>query len=227
MNTNADYMRKPNAEPPNTNYNNNYNNFSYGKGRAYSNRDKYSWNNNNFYGGAKKNENKILSKPMFTNSKLENNGNPEGNFVKIDVILEEKKYNLSNIGEVPIKDSGTNSILAIKSLVGKGPDKNENLIKQENDENNNNEMRLTNQIDNNINNNLNDNSNSNSLPWRSGASLQEKGGGYKKDYYNYNKNYWNKKNDNYYYFSSGKNYNYNKNRYSLNQPKSKKSNKFD
>ena len=227
MNTNADYMRKPSAEPPNTNYNNNYNNnFSYRKGRAYSNRDKFNWNDNNFYGGGKKNDNKILSKPMFINSKLENNGNPEGNFVKIDVIPEEKKYNLSNIGEVQFNDSGTNSILAIKSLlVGKDPDKNENIKKQENDENNNNEMRVSMEINsNNTNNNLNDNSST--LPWRSGASLQEKGGGgYKKDYYNYNKNYWNKKNDNYYYFSSGKNYN--KNRYSLNQPKSKKSNKFD
>ena len=226
MNTNADYMRKPSAEPPKTNYNNNYNNnFSYGKGRAYSNRDIFSWKNNNFYGGGKKNENKILSKPMFINSKLENNGNPEGNFVKIDVIPEEKKYNLSNIGEVPLKDTGTNSILAIKSLlVGKDPDKTENTKKQENDENNNNEMRASMEINSNTNNNLNDNSST--LPWRSGASLQEKGGGgYKKDYYNYNKNYWNKKNDNYYYFSSGKNYN--KNRYALNQTKSKKSNKFD
>jgi hypothetical protein len=226
MNTNADYMRKPNAEPPNTNYNNNYNkynNFQYGKDRAYSNRNNFSWNHNNFYGSGKKNEKNIVSKPMFTNSKLENNGNPEGNFVKIDVFSEEKKYNITNIGEVKIKDSGTNSLLAIKSLlIKKEPDKNENLIKQINDDKNNNEMQRSVQINDNTNNNLNDNSSS-TLPWRSGASLQEKGGGYKKDYYN--KNYRPKKNDNYYYFSSGKNYN--KNKYSLNQPKSKKSNKFD
>ena len=59
MNTNADYMRKPNTEPPNTNYNNYYNKyklFQYGKGRAYSNRDNFSWNHYNFYGGGKKNE---------------------------------------------------------------------------------------------------------------------------------------------------------------------------
>ena len=226
MNTNADYMRKPNAEPPNTNYNNNYNNSEYGKGRAYSNRDRFSWNNNYFYGGGKKNEKNIETKPMFTNSKLENNGNPEGNFVKIDVISEEKKYNLANIGEVPIKDSGTNSLLAIKSLlVGKEPDKNKNIANQVSNENNNNDkqMPLSMPTNSNTNNNLNDNASS-SLPWRSGASLQEKGGGwYQKDYYN--KNYRSRKNDNYYYFSSGKNYN--KNRYSLNQPKSKKSNKFD
>ena len=123
---------------------------------------------------------------MLTNSKLENNGNPEGNFVKIDVFSEEKTYNLTNIGKVTIKDSGTNLLLAIKSLlIKKEQDKNENLIKQVNDDKNNNEMQQTIQISDKTNNNLNDNSSS-TLPWRSGASLQEKGGGYKKDYYNKN-----------------------------------------
>ena len=40
---------------------------------------------------------------MLTNSKLENNGNPEGFFVKIDVFSEEKTYNLTNIGKVKKK----------------------------------------------------------------------------------------------------------------------------
>ena len=218
MNTNSNYMRKPNAEPPNNNY-------IYGKGRAYSNRDKFSWTANNFYRGGNKNGDNTVSKPMFTNSKLENNGNPEGNFVKIDVLSEEKKYNLTNIGEIPIKDSGTNSLLTIKSLlIGKDPDKKENTIKQEKqDENKNNEMRLSNQV-NSSNNNINNfNDNSSSLPWRSGTLLEKGGGGYKKDYYK--NNYRNNKKDNYYYYSSGKAYN--RNKYSLNQPQSKKSNKFD
>ena len=225
MNTNSNYMRKPNAEPPNSNYSNTN---IYGKGRAYSNRDKFSWNSNNFYGGGKKNGDNTVSKPMFTNSKLENNGNPEGNFVKIDILSEEKKYNLTNIGEIPIKDSGTNSLLTIKSLlIGKDPDKKENTIKQENqNQNKNNEMKLSNQINNsnnNINNINNFNDNSSSLPWRSGSLLEKGGGGYKKDYYK--NNYRSNKKDNYYYYSSGKPYN--RNKYSLNQPQVKKSNKFD
>ena len=65
------------------------------------------------------------------------------------------------------------------------------------------------------NNNINKdivNADSGNLPWRNG-------GNNKKDYYN-------KKKDNYYY-NNNKNYNNYKNKYPLNQPKSKKSNKFD
>lgn len=55
MNTNSNYMRKPSAEPPNPNKEYYYNNYQYGKGRGYSNRDKHNWNNfNNFYAGEKK-----------------------------------------------------------------------------------------------------------------------------------------------------------------------------
>jgi len=54
-------------------------NNQYWKGSSYSKRDTCDWNNNNFYGGGKKNDNKIISKPMFYNSELENNGNPEWN----------------------------------------------------------------------------------------------------------------------------------------------------
>lgn len=224
MNANSNYMRNPSSENPNSNYSNTYKNSgknSFGKGRAFSNKD---WNN--FYGGGKKGDNELVSKPMFTNSKLENNGNPEGNFVKIDVNpeLEEKKsFKLTNIGEVPINNQQPNSLLAIKSLlVGKDPEKKENKNDDEEktNENKNNEFGLSIQ-NNNINkNNLIDNGNS--LPWRSGAIFGEKGGGYKKDYYN--KAYWNNRKDNY-YFSSGKKYN--KNKYSLYQPQSKRNNKFD
>ena len=59
---------------------------------------------------------------------------------------------------------------------------------------------------------------SSDLPWRNG-------GNNKKEYYNKKKdNYYNKsyKNNNNYY-----NYNDNRNKYPLNQPKSKKNNKFD
>ena len=220
MNTNSNYMRKPSAEPPNPMKEEYYNNYQYGKGRGYSNRDKHNWNDfNNFYGGGKKDENDIISKPMFTNSKLENNGNPEGNFVKIDVVQEEKKlFNLTNIGEVPVKDNTTNSLLTIKSLlVGKELEKKDSE-KNDNQESKNNEIPFSMQI----NNSNNSNSDTGSLPWRSGSTFNEKGGGgNKKDYYN--KSYWNNKKDSYY--SNGKNYK--KNRYNLNQPQPKKGNKFD
>ena len=198
-------MRNSNSEFKFTN--NNYNNDIYGKERAFSNKEY------NYYGGGKKNENEIVSRPMFINSKLENNGNPEGNFVKINVASEEKtNINLTNIGEVPVNDSGTNSLLTIKSLlIGKEPEKTENKIEKKDE----NKISLDN--NNNMNNNIS------SLPWRSGSFFSGKGGNeYKKDYYN--KNYWNNKNN--YYYNNGKNY-YNKSRYSLNQPQSKKRNKFD
>lgn len=216
--TNSNYMRNQNSD--NNNYKNYNNNILYGKGRAYSNRDKNSWGN--IYKGGKKSENEQVSKPMFTNSKLENNGNPEGNFVKIDVNPEEKKhFNLTNIGEVPVNDNQTNSLLTIKSLLmGKEPEKDIKINEEKTNENKNNEFEL--QTSNNINNNFNENSSS--LPWRSGSYFGGKGGdGYKKDYYS--KNYRNNKKDNNYYYSSGKNYN--KNRYALNQPQSKRNNKFD
>lgn len=221
MNTNSNYMRKPSAEPPNPNKEYYYNNYQYGKGRGYSNRDKHNWNNfNNFYAGEKKEDNEFISKPMFTNSKLENHGNPEGNFVKIDLAPEEKKHiNLTNIGEVPINNNAVNSLLTIKSLlIGKDSEKKENQINS--DENKSNSTSTSTQISNNSNSLNNDAS---SLPWRGGSTFRDKeGGGFKKDYYN--KTYRNNKKD-YYYYSNGKNYN--KNRYSLNQPQSKKSNKFD
>ena len=217
-------MRNPNSEIPN--YNNNiYNSNTYTKWRAFSNRDKNNWNN--FYNKGKKEESELVSKPMFTNSKLENNGNPEGNFVKIEVSHEEEKkhFNLTNIGEVSIDDNQSNSLLAIKSLLmGKDPEKKEDKKDEEKtNENKNNEISLSMNNNNSINNtNNSNNDNSSSLPWRSGSYFGGKGGGYKKDYYS--KTYRNKKDNNFYY-SSGKNYN--KNRYSLNQPQSKKSNKFD
>ena len=222
MNANSNYMRNPNSEIPN--YNNKiYNSNTYTKGRSFSNRDRNNWDN--FYNKGKNEENELVSKPMFTNSKLENNGNPEGNFVKIEVNPEEKKhFNLTNIGEVPNNDNQSNSLLAIKSLLkGKDPEQKEDTKDEEKvNENENNELSMNNNKRINNSNNNSSNDNSSSLPWRSGSYFGGKGGGYKKDYYS--KTYRNKKDNNFYY-SSGKNYN--KNRYSLNQPKSKKSNKFD
>ena len=99
VNTNSNYMRNPNIDDNN---HKNYNSNTYGKSRSYANRDKNK-NNWGFYGGGKKIENEVVSKPMFINSKLKNNGNPEGNFVKIDVNPEEKKhFSLTNIGEIII-----------------------------------------------------------------------------------------------------------------------------
>ena len=216
MNTNSNYIRNPSTEIPNTKKEYYYSNYQYVKGRGYSNKDKYNWNNfNNFYEGGKKEENDIVTKPMFTNSKLENNGNPEGNFVKIDIVPEEKKnFNLTNIGEIPINENTDNSLLAIKSLLfGKGNEKKENNINESSTEDKKNEIPLLIQTNNNL------KSDSNSLPWRSGSTFSERGGeGYKKDYYN--KSYTNNKKD--YYYSNGKNYNRNRYKYNLNQPQTKK-----
>ena len=144
---------------------------------------------------------------------MQNNGNPEGNFIKIHINQEDKKpINLTNIGEVPLNDDGTNSVLAIKNLlIEKEPKKKEYKINEENVDYKK-ELGLS--FD--INKHLNDNTNS--LPWRSGSYFRES----KKNYYN--NTYRNNKKDSYFY-NNGKNYN--KNRYSLNQPQSKKSNKFD
>ena len=39
-------------------------------------------------------DNEIVSRPMFINNKLESNGNPEGNFVKINITsIKNKKIN--------------------------------------------------------------------------------------------------------------------------------------
>ena len=219
VNTNSNYMRNPNIDDNN---HKNYNSNTYGKSRSYANRDKNK-NNWGFYGGGKKIENEVVSKPMFINSKLKNNGNPEGNFVKIDVNPEEKKhFSLTNIGEINVNDNQSNSILSIKSLlVGKEPEKKIKNSEEKTNENKNNEIESKA-----YNNNSFNNDNSSSLPWRSGSGShfgERGGGGYKKDYYN--KTYRSNKKDNSYFYNSGKNYN--KNRYSLNQPQSKRSNKFD
>ena len=209
MNTNSNYMKKSNSEPFN---NKNYNYNPYSKGRTYSNRNHW----NNYYGGEKKEENE-LSKPMFTNSKLENNGNPEGNFIKLE--NEGKSINLQHIGEVPINSNEGNSVLMIKSLLTeKKSDNNDKGVKENSNE----------KIKEDENTQFNQNNiDTNSLPWRSGqkpiGAFGERAGGYKKD--NFNKNYWNYKKNNSFYYNYGKNYN--GNRYTLNQPQSKKMNKFD
>ena len=52
MNTNSNYIRNPSTEIPNTKKEYYYSNYQYVKGRGYSNKDKYNWNNfNNFYEG--------------------------------------------------------------------------------------------------------------------------------------------------------------------------------
>ena len=87
MNTNKNYMKSE--------YNDNKNSY-----KEQNNIDK---------------EEEDIKKPMFTNSKLQNNGNPEGNFIKINVDLNEQKrhINLINIGEVNINDKINNSILTM------------------------------------------------------------------------------------------------------------------
>ena len=188
MNTNSNYMRKPGSE-----YNNKYSNNNTYNNKYNSNKYKNYWKNKE--DKDKNEEDIIIAKPMFTNSKLENNGNPEGNYLKIDVgdeSTQKKNFNLVQIGEVPINENGNNSLL------------NMNLYSKESgqkiEESNNNINKDT------------VNADSGNLPWRNG-------GNNKKDYYN-------KKKDNYYY-NNNKNYNNYKNKYPLNQPKSKKSNKFD
>ena len=152
-------------------YNNTYSNKE-GKYNKYKNKNKNFWknqeNNNN------NEENIIISKPIFTNSKLKN------------------KNNLINIGEININDKKNNSLFKFEET--------EQKIKESNINNNKN-IIIKEETD--------------TLPWRNGGN--------KKDFY------YNKK-DNYYYNNKNYNnyYNYNnRNKFPLNQPKSKKSNKFD
>ena len=195
MNTNANYMRPSSFEYNNNKYNNN----------TYSNKYNSFKNKKNWKEQEDKDKTKediILKKPMFTNSKLENNGNPEGNYIKIDLggdnNIPKKSFNLINIGEVQINNKTNNSLLEInaksKETEQKIEESNSNKNKEE--ENNNN------------------------LPWRTGGIN-------KKEYYNKKKdnNYYYKSNKNYNYNNF---YNYNnRNKYQLNQPKSKKGSKFD
>ena len=83
MNTNTNYMRKPGKE---------YNTNTYSKTNSYKNKN--FWKNQE--DGNKNGEDITIIKPMFTNSKLENNGNPEGNYVKIDVGGNNSQKNNSN-----------------------------------------------------------------------------------------------------------------------------------
>ena len=194
MNTNMNYMRKPGSD-----YNNKYNSNTYSN-KYNSHKNKNYWQNKE--DKDKKEEDILLKKPMFTNSKLENNGNPEGNYVKIDIgdnNTQKKNFNLVNIGEVEINNKANDSLLNIST-------KNKE-IERKIEESNNNEKNKE-EID------------SGNLPWRIG-------GNNKKEYYN-------KKKDNNYYYNNNKSYNYNnyynynnRNKYPLNQPKSKKGNKFD
>ena len=191
MNTNMNYMRKPNSE-----YNNKYNSNTYSN-KYNSFKNKNHWKDQE--DKDKKEEDIFLKKPMFTNSKLENNGNPEGNYIKIDIGDNEKKknFNLINIGEVRVNDNSNNFLLNMNTKTKEIEQKIDNSINDINDE----EANLGN------------------LPWRTGGIK-------KKEYYN------KKKENNNYYYNSNKNYNNyynynNRNKYPLNQPKSKKSNKFD
>ena len=189
INNNINYIPKHSSD-----FNNKYNNNTYTKYNSYKN--KSYWNSKEEKN--KKDEDILITKHTFTNSKLENNGNPEGNYVKIDIgesNIQKKNFNLINIGEVPINNKTNTSLLNINN-------KNKE-IEQKIEESNDNKTK--------------DNSDSGNLPWRNGGIN-------KKDYYN------NKKENNYYYNNKNYNnyYNYNdRNKYPLNQPKSKKSNKFD
>jgi len=196
MNTNTNYMRKSCIEFNTNKYKNN----------AYNNKYNSFKNKNHWREQEEKDKGKediILKKPIFTNSKLENNGNPEGNYIKIDLggdnNIQKKSFNLVNIGEVQINNKINNSLLNInaksKEIEQKIEESNINKNKEEIDNNN--------------------------LPWRTGGI-------------NNKKEYYNKKKDNNYYYNSNKNHNHNnyynynnRNKYPLNQPKSKKGNKFD
>ena len=189
MNTNMNYMLKTNSE-----YNNKYNNNTY--------TNKYnSFKNKNYWKEQedkdKNKEDNFIKKPMFTNSKLENNGNPEGNYVKIDLggdnNIQKKSFNLFNIGEIQINNNANNSLSEINTNTKLK--ETEQKIGESNKDKNKEDINL---------------------PWRAG-------GNNKKEYYNSKKdNYYYNNNKNYNYY----NYN-NRNKYQLNQPKSKKNNKFN
>lgn len=212
MNTNASYMRKPSAQSGNYYSGKNYNNNHY---------------NNNFYSHENFNRKGIddsVSKPMFINSKLQNNGNPSGNYLKIDIVTEEKKYKLETVGEIPLNNIKANneiskndnnenktsdSLNLIKSLLI-GGDKNGDI------------QSKTIETDCNINNNKN-------IPdfgpdsWRNGG-ISNKERNYKKDMF-YTKSFRGSKRDNK-YFNNDNGKNYHKG-YRLNQPQAKGGNKYD
>lgn len=210
VNSNSNYMRKSNAQTGN--YYKNYNNNHY---------------NNNFYSHDNFNRKGIddsVSKPMFTNSKLQNNGNPSGNYLKIDIVTEEKKYKLEPIGEIPLNNIKINneinkddnndnktkdSLNLIKSLLI-GGEKIEEI------------QSKTIETDCNINDNK-------KIPdfgpdsWRNGG-FSTKDKSYKKGMF-YTKSFKGSKRDNKYFNNdNGKNY---YKGYRLNQPQAKGGNKFD
>ena len=204
INTNANYMRKPSGLPANHYYQN--------KNYGYNNK---GWNNNhnNYYSQDnsynRKGIDDDIPKPMFTNSKLQNNSNPDANFIKIDVKTDEQKTIKSEkIGEASIIKSEKNekteeSMDLIKKLLKGGEEKVEiNKAKT-------------------IETEFGPDS------WRKGG-LGYKGEGYGKKLF-YNKSYRTIKKDKYY-----NNFNYNNNSsknfyrdYPLNQPQVKGNNRFD
>lgn len=223
-------------------YSSKYHNKNINRDRGYNNTE-FKYSNDNFYNNNQnntsnlKNQEEEIKKPIFINSKLENNGNPMGNFLKLDIITEDKKkFHLVNAGEIPVTDSTTMTLSTIKSLlIGKDKEieieKAQNKITPKHSNQNscsdslfhNDEKKLISFLAHSKNeNNLNGNES-----WRKGDInfKKEKGNLYgNKNNYFY-KGYKNSKKDNYYLNSTGKNFY--KNKYSLNQPQSKGLNKFD
>jgi len=82
--TNKNYDNKYNGDFINKNSNYAKKSINY-KNNNNNNNSHYTIKKNIFYNSSKKEEEEEdIKKPMFINSKLENNGNPDGNFIKLD-----------------------------------------------------------------------------------------------------------------------------------------------
>ena len=95
--TNKNYDNKYNGDFINKNSNYAKKSINY-KNNNNNNNSHYTIKKNIFFNSSKKEEEEDIKKPMFINSKLENNGNPDGNFIKLD--QDFPKYNFIPNGEI-------------------------------------------------------------------------------------------------------------------------------
>ena len=95
----------------NKNYENKYSGDFINKNSNYAKKPGIAYKNNNNYNLKKnyyqknKKEEEDIKKPMFINSKLENNGNPDGNFIKLE--MDIPKYNFIPNGEIHPNNNNT------------------------------------------------------------------------------------------------------------------------
>ena len=110
----------------NKNYEKKYSGDFINKNSNYAKKPEIAFKNNNNFNGNKnyqknKKEEEDIKKPIFINSKLENNGNPDGNFLKLDQDIP--KYNFVPNGEI---NPNNNNNLTNNDFVNNRNNKKEN-----------------------------------------------------------------------------------------------------